>query len=74
VRLVDIARAAGARVIDPADWLCGKTLCPGETGDGDPIYMDGGHLRASYAREHAAFMDQTLGDQTRGITTGSIGR
>ena len=68
-RLIDIARSAGARVIDPADWLCGDTVCPGETGDGDPIYMDGGHLRASYAREHAAFMDQTLG-----ITTGSISR
>lgn len=66
-RLVATARAAGAHVIDPMDSLCDSRTCPGRTADGRAIYKDAGHLPASYVREHAAFIDQTLG-----MTTGSI--
>jgi hypothetical protein len=66
-KLVEVARSAGARIIDPSEWMCSETACRGETDDGSPIYTDGGHLRASYARDHAIFIDQTLD-----IVTGSI--
>ena len=66
-RLVATAHAAGAHVIDPMDSLCGSRTRPGRTPDGRTIYKDAGHLRASYVREHAVFIDQTLG-----MTTGSI--
>jgi hypothetical protein len=62
-----VAENNGARVIDPLDTLCDRRLCPGTTTDGRAIYKDISHLRASYVRDHATFIDQTLG-----ATTGSI--
>jgi peptidoglycan/LPS O-acetylase OafA/YrhL len=62
-KLIEVASTNGALVIDPIPALCGPTVCPGETAEG-PIYTDGGHLRASYARDHAGFIDPTLGFAT----------
>ncbi len=59
-RLKRAAHSAGARVIDPAVALCNNGVCTGRTDDGAIIYMDGSHLRASYVRQHAIFIDQTL--------------
>ncbi len=66
-KLLAVARSTGAHVIDPMDWLCNNIVCRGETSEGTPFYMDSGHLRASYVRDHATFMDQILG-----IETGSV--
>lgn len=41
---------------DPVDHLCGEDKCSA-TMDGLPIYMDGNHLRSSYVRDHANFLD-----------------
>ncbi len=59
-KLITSALAAGAKIIDPMNWLCDAKACPGQTVDGKLMYKDGSHLRARYVREHATFMDQTL--------------
>jgi len=56
-RLEAIARAAGATVIDPADWLCTASSCPAADETGRPLYRDASHLRASAARERFGAVD-----------------
>jgi peptidoglycan/LPS O-acetylase OafA/YrhL len=53
-----VAETAGARVIKPLDYLCNKDLCPILGQDGRLMYFDYGHLRASYVRDHATYIDQ----------------
>ena len=67
-RLTRAAYSAGARVIDPAPALCTNGDCAGRTNEGAIIYMDATHLRASYVRQYATFIDQTLEQ----VSTGSI--
>lgn len=55
--IVSAAQAAGVRVIDPVETLCSPDICPGRTASGAFIYKDPSHLRASFAREHATFID-----------------
>ncbi len=56
-RLKAIAEAAGASVIDPADWLCTASYCPSADEAGRPLYRDATHLRASAARERFGAVD-----------------
>ena len=56
-RLIAIAAAAGASVIDPTDYLCSKAFCPAADESGRPLYRDGSHLRASYVRERFSAVD-----------------
>jgi hypothetical protein len=51
-----IASQTGAEIVDPVDFLCGDEKCY-STLAGDPIYMDGNHLRSTYVRDHANFLD-----------------
>jgi hypothetical protein len=53
-----VAEAAGARVIKPLDYLCDRDVCPIVGQDGRLMYYDYGHLRASYVRDHATYIDQ----------------
>ncbi|WP_161597725.1 acyltransferase family protein [Fluviispira multicolorata] len=56
-RLKNVVIEAGAQVIDPLDYLCGKdSICP-STYENKPIYKDAGHLRASFVREHITYLD-----------------
>jgi peptidoglycan/LPS O-acetylase OafA/YrhL len=55
-----IADEEGAIIIDPMEDLCSVDTCPAFTSSGEAIYHDGGHLRPSYVREHAQFMDETV--------------
>jgi peptidoglycan/LPS O-acetylase OafA/YrhL len=59
-RLREIANDSGASVIDPASFLCVDAACPVTAADGRPLYLDSNHLSASFAREHAGFIDQVL--------------
>jgi len=59
-RLHAIAARTGARVIDPRSTLCAGMVCPAVGADGMPLYIDSSHLRATYARERATFIDETL--------------
>lgn len=59
--LARFAREAGATVINPIDHLCGKR-CESLDATGSPMYKDGAHLRPTFVRRHADFMDQTVQD------------
>lgn len=51
-----LAEETGAEIIDPVQYLCSEEKCY-VTASGSPIYKDDNHLRASYVREHATFLD-----------------
>jgi len=59
-RLAQAALGAGATVIDPADELCGPKVCRSVTSDGEPMYRDGFHLRATYMRERVHYLDRIV--------------
>jgi peptidoglycan/LPS O-acetylase OafA/YrhL len=52
------AEAAGARVIKPLDYLCDSEFCPIADKDGHLMYYNYGHLRRSYVRDQATYIDQ----------------
>jgi peptidoglycan/LPS O-acetylase OafA/YrhL len=65
------AEAAGARVIRPLDYLCDNDNCPIRAQDGHLIYFNYDHLRQSYVRDHATYIDQIfLPDVDHGTPTG----
>ncbi|MEZ5923446.1 MAG: acyltransferase family protein [Hyphomicrobiaceae bacterium] len=55
--LTMVAKASGAGVIDPMQWLCDETSCRGRLDDGTLLYKDSGHLRSSIVAAHASFID-----------------
>lgn len=57
-RLIAVAAAAGATVVDPTDALCGASHCPAADELGRPLYKDESHLRASVARERFFAVDK----------------
>ncbi len=59
-RIRELAQRNGAVVIDPVDWLCGRDSCPVTAPGGDPIYMDEGHMRASFARNEVRYLDGVI--------------
>jgi len=59
-RLRDLAAASGAVVIDPSLTLCPRMTCPAADSHGMPVHLDSNHLTASFAREHATFIDAIL--------------
>jgi len=58
--LIATAQAHGAKLIDPLPFLVEGHRFPGISPTTDAIYKDSGHLRASYARDHITYMDQTM--------------
>lgn len=58
--LIKVAEARGAIVIDPLPSLCPHDICPTRTSDGDPLYLDAGHMRPAYVISSGAYVDQTL--------------
>jgi hypothetical protein len=59
-RVRQAAEAGGATVIDPVTYLCGPSACQTTRPDGEPLYRDDSHLRASSA-EAAVFVDLVFG-------------
>jgi hypothetical protein len=59
-RLRNIAARTGAQTVDPRLSLCNGMLCPATGADGLPLYIDSHHLRASFARVRASFVDEIL--------------
>jgi len=51
---------AGAVPLDPTGDLCSNGFCPVASPEGVPIYVDGVHVRASFVRRHATFLDVVL--------------
>jgi hypothetical protein len=59
-RMVGMAARINVKVIDPFTNICGSDLCIRTQSDGEPIYKDKDHLRASFVRNHAKYMDEVL--------------
>lgn len=59
-RLRQIAARSGAIVIDPREALCTGMTCPATDARGLPVHVDSNHLTATFAREHATFIDGIL--------------
>jgi peptidoglycan/LPS O-acetylase OafA/YrhL len=59
-RLQRIARETGAILIDPVPSMCPQMTCPTVDDKGLPIYRDGNHMRATFARSRATFIDRVL--------------
>jgi hypothetical protein len=60
-KIGEVARSAGAHVVDPLDFLCdAQGLCLAEGPDGVPIRYDEGHLRPGYVREQVKYLDFTV--------------
>jgi hypothetical protein len=62
------AEAAGARMIKPLDYLCDSEFCPIADQDGHLIYFNYDHLRMSYVRDHATYIDQIFRPDVDGAT------
>ena len=58
--LSQMALQSGAEIIRPTDYLCDDVYCPSIDKNGEPIYKDATHLRPSYVRPNARFMDVTV--------------
>jgi peptidoglycan/LPS O-acetylase OafA/YrhL len=55
-KLIEIAKASGAELIDPVPFQCPNDIC--QIRDGDrPVYKDSNHWRPFYARKMAGFLD-----------------
>jgi hypothetical protein len=58
-KITYLAEQAGAKVIDPMPYLSKDGVCFRFI-DGKPIYRDGTHLRASFVRDNAIYLDETI--------------
>ena len=54
------AAQVGVEVIDPTLLLSTNGICPSLDDQNRPIYSDPHHLRSSYVREHASYLDKTI--------------
>jgi peptidoglycan/LPS O-acetylase OafA/YrhL len=60
--LIGIAEKNRAELIDPVKTLCGGDVCASVDRDGEPLYRDGQHLRPTFVRNRASFMDTTVAE------------
>ena len=58
--LANLAIKNGAIVIDPVKHLCRDNKCPVFDSEGNPLYWDEMHMRASYVRSSADYIDITV--------------
>jgi hypothetical protein len=54
------ATRVGVEVIDPTLQLTTNGICPSLDDQNRPIYCDPHHLRSSYVRDHATYLDKTI--------------
>jgi peptidoglycan/LPS O-acetylase OafA/YrhL len=57
-RIRDAAVHAGAQVLNPDDWFCTAQICPTVDSQGNPLFMDATHVRASVVRAKVTALDQ----------------
>jgi hypothetical protein len=58
-QIASVAKANGASVIEPVDYLCKDGICIVEDENG-PIHYDFGHLRSSFVRDKVKYLDATM--------------
>jgi peptidoglycan/LPS O-acetylase OafA/YrhL len=56
----EAAARMGVEVIDPTVQLSTNGVCPSLDDQNRPIYCDPHHLRSSYVRDHASYLDKTI--------------
>lgn len=59
-RLIAIAAATGAELIDPTTSLCEGNTCHVLDASGAPVYTDTTHMRPSYSRRVANYLDDLV--------------
>jgi len=59
-KLRSMAHRTGARVIDPAAYLCNEQGCMVTSENGKPIYKDASHLRPFFVKLQAEYIDISL--------------
>jgi peptidoglycan/LPS O-acetylase OafA/YrhL len=57
-RIRAAAQKGGAELLDPDQWVCDATICPVVDANGQPMYSDASHIRATVTRERAIGLDQ----------------
>jgi peptidoglycan/LPS O-acetylase OafA/YrhL len=57
-RIRAAAQTGGAELLDPDQWLCDATACPAVDANGQPMYSNASHIRATVTRERAIGLDQ----------------
>jgi peptidoglycan/LPS O-acetylase OafA/YrhL len=60
VKLRELAEYTNAEVIDPLETFCVNGIVPIFDNEQRPLYKDSAHITATYARNNATFIDQTL--------------
>lgn len=58
--LINVAQHHKIKIIDPVTFLCRDDICKSVSAENEPIFKDNGHLRPSFVREKASFMDSTI--------------
>jgi hypothetical protein len=58
-KLVAIAHQSGAHALDPFNELCYKATCIAAI-DGEPVYSDQDHLRATFVEKNITFLDRLV--------------
>ncbi len=61
-RIITVAQKAGAKIIDPIEYLCNPQTCPTMSSDGMPIYKDYDHLSDDTVINHVHYFDDMLSD------------
>jgi hypothetical protein len=61
-RIIAAAHNAGAKVVDPIEYLCNQQICPALSPDGMPIYKDYDHLSDDTVVNHVHYLDDMLSD------------
>lgn len=59
-KLMDIAKQAGVKIIDPMAKLCRDEICARWTIDEQPVYKDGSHLSALWIERYADYLDKAV--------------
>ena len=59
-RIITVAQKAGAKIIDPIEYLCNPQTCPTMSSDGMPIYKDYDHLSDDTVINHVHYFDDML--------------
>jgi len=58
--LTEIANSQKIKLIDPVDSLCDVGYCKSIDANNKPIYKDAAHLRATFVRDNAFYIDETI--------------
>ena len=58
--LIQESGRVGVEVIDPTLQLSTNGICPSLDNQDRPLYCDPHHLRSSYMRDHASYLDKTI--------------